>query len=129
MDINKMKEKAKAKCIKGKEWVKNHIPEIVGYGSSILIGAGIVYGVCKYVDSIPVTVEDVTEVTDFKTPGVRNEITMYDDRLDCWIPVKRQLTEEEFRECVACLEEDPENTLCGWITANGLLPEYLNEYE
>lgn len=115
------------KIDKCKKWFKDHLPEIIVYGSATLIGGGIIYGCVKYVDSIPVTVDDVTEVTNLRMPDLKNEVTMYDDRLDCWIPVVRKLTDEEFDEIKQELTENCDKTLVNCLTERELLPNYLYE--
>lgn len=123
MDIKKKIEELK-------KWAKSHETELIVYGTTALLGGAVVGCALKYSDSIPVTVDDVTEVTEIPTlpeSGLKleNVITMYDDRLNCWVPVVRKLTDDEFEEIKEAMTENPDATLTGCLMVRDLLPDYL----
>lgn len=126
MNIVELNEKAgkfnqfKAKA---KNWIKAHKDALI-FGAITGIGIGGTIAMCKYIDNMPVTVDDITEVTKLPIPSTLNEITMfkmYDDRLDCWIPVIRKLEEDEFEEIYKELAENPEKTLLNCLFERELI--------
>ena len=123
MDTVELNNKIGNAKTKINEWVKRHKKGLIFLGvSGVSMG---LYAICRYVDSMPVTVDDVTEITKFNVPELKNEITMYDDRIDAWVPVIRKLTDEEFKEIYKELEENPNKFLVNCLEERELLPNYL----
>ena len=125
MDIGKKFKKLKEDA---KSWCVDHKEELVAVGAAV--GGGIlITTICVAIeDSKPVTVKDVTDTLNVSlnnAPEPWSGLTMYDDRLDIWIPVRRYLTDEEFESCKAQMEANQDYTLLNYLNERGVTHPYM----